>query len=162
MSRTAGGRRGKQKTERSKQFDDALPGLADSDPLHWNEKTQGPKFDWQVLAKRTKTLAAVSIPIKLKYLFTNLALAGSPRWTEYNFEPAPEAPRNSEPSPCCSTSRATFRIPLSLVSKRPCLLQKKHRSEKNRSWEIQRTGPQKPTEQKEMITCCFWAALVPF
>lgn len=57
---------------------------------------------------------------------TNLALAGSSRWSECSAVPSAAAPRSSGPTRCCSTSRATSRNPPTPASKRPCLLQQKH------------------------------------
>lgn len=56
-------------------------------------------------------------------LLPDLALAGSPRWSECTSEPLMAAPQNSGRPRCCSTSRAASRIPPSPASKRPCWLQ---------------------------------------
>lgn len=56
----------------------------------------------------------------VKCLLMNLALAGSPRWTECNFVPVVAAPRSSELPRCSSTSQATSHTPRTRVSKHPC------------------------------------------
>lgn len=115
----------------SKQFDHALSGLADSDPLHWNEKK---RCDWQVWQSGEQFGCGLSINVKC--LFTNLALAGSPRWTECNSVPVTADPRSSGLPQCCSTSRATSCTPPTPASKRPCLLQQKHIN--NTEWKMKR------------------------
>ena len=126
---------------RSKQFDHALPGLSDSNPLHWNEerkKKKKTKCEWQVWQREEQF--GCSLSINVKWLFTDLALAGSPRWTECIFGPVTAAPRSSEPPQCCSTSRATSRSPPSPASKRPCSLQQKRIN--NTEWKMKYFCPE--------------------
>lgn len=106
----------------SEQFDHALSGLADSNPLHWNENNKINTWcDWQFWQSCRQLGGCFSTEVKC--LFTNLALVGSPRWSECNFAPVTAGPRSSELPRCCSTSRETSRTQRTPASKRPCWLQ---------------------------------------
>lgn len=85
-------------------------------------KWERARRDWQLW--RSHKLLGSSFSSNVEELITDLALAGSPRWTECNFVPVEEGPRSSWLSPCCSTSRAASRSPPPPASTRPCLLQR--------------------------------------
>lgn len=104
----------------SKQLDHALPGFADSDPFHWNEKGQEALGGF---SGSTNSWASVCAPEDAS---THLVLAGSPRRSGCSSGPEVAAPRSSGQPRCCSTSRAASRTPPTLVSERPCSLWQKH------------------------------------
>lgn len=92
-------------------------------PTHFTEmRNKKTKCDWQ-LWQRPSLAPVPSINLKPS-LCANLALAGSPRWTERSSEPEEAAPRSCGPTRCCSTSRAASRNPHTHASARPCWLQR--------------------------------------
>lgn len=104
---------------------------------------------WQVM--QSEEQFGWSFSINVKRLFTNLALAGNPQWTECIFVPVTAAPQSSEPPQYCSTSQATSRIPPTPASKRLCLLQQ--RQINNTEWRMKWFcfGLQFPIHQKTVV-----------